>query len=58
MEGIHYAVLDIGTTSTRCFIYNQDFEIIATASRDIQILMPKHGYSEIEPESLIADVIT
>lgn len=57
MDLIHYAVLDIGTTSTRCFVYNQRFEIIATSSRDIQILLPSYGFIEIEPEELVADVL-
>lgn len=57
MDSKSYAVLDVGTTSTRCFVYDKNFEIIATASRDIQILLPQYGHIEIEPEGLVSDVL-
>lgn len=56
MDSLNYAVLDVGTTSTRCFVYNPSFEVIAMASRDIQILLPKYGFIEIEPENLMKDI--
>lgn len=46
------AVLDVGTTSVRCFIYDDNYSILATAARDIENLIPQHGYSEIEPDVL------
>ncbi|CRL06301.1 CLUMA_CG018954, isoform A [Clunio marinus] len=57
MTSIHFAVLDIGTTSVRCYVYNQKFEVISTASREIKILLPQHGHIEIEPEELFKDVV-
>ena len=50
-------VVDIGTTSLRCIIYNQKFEILSTASREIVVLYPVHGHVEIEPEKLFRDII-
>lgn len=57
MDSLHIAVLDIGTTSIRCFVYNQKFEIVASAAKDIQILLPEYGFIEIEPEGLLSDVV-
>lgn len=57
MESIHFAVLDIGTTSIRCFVYNQKFDIVSVASRDIKIIIPKFGHHEIDHEQLFADVL-
>jgi putative glycerol kinase 5 len=54
------AVLDVGTTSLRCFVfrvYNLKFEIISSASRDIELILPKQGFVEIDPEKLFADVL-
>ena len=51
------AVLDVGTTSVRCFIYNENFSLISTASREVEILIPQHGHNEIEPEKLFADCV-
>lgn len=52
-----YCVLDIGTSSVKCFVYSQKFEIISTASRDIEAILPQHGYVEIDPEKLFTDVL-
>jgi putative glycerol kinase 5 len=57
MENIHYAVLDIGTTSIRCFVYNQKFDIISSSSKDIKVLIPKTGYHEIDHEEMFQDVL-
>lgn len=54
---MNYAILDIGTTSLRCFIYNPSYEIISTASRNLEILIPHFGYNEIDHEKLFADVV-
>lgn len=51
------AVLDIGTTSVRCFVYDWNFEMISSSSRDIEIILPKHGFVEIDPEKLFEDVL-
>jgi putative glycerol kinase 5 len=51
------AVLDVGTTTVRCFIYSSEFKILATASRDIEILTPQHGFNEIDPEKLYSDCV-
>lgn len=51
------AVLDIGTSSLRCIVYDDRFEIISSSSRDIEVIYPKHGFVEIEPEKLFNDVL-
>ncbi|KAG5666386.1 hypothetical protein PVAND_014415 [Polypedilum vanderplanki] len=51
------AVLDVGTTSVRCFVYSSNFKILSTASKDIEILIPQHGYNEIDPEKLYCDCV-
>lgn len=51
------AVLDVGTTSVRCMVYDQKFNVISTASRKIEILIPQHGYNEIEPNKLYEDCV-
>lgn len=51
------AVLDVGTTSVRCFIYNEKFSVISTASREIKIDIPQHGHNEIEAEKLFEDCV-
>jgi putative glycerol kinase 5 len=63
------AVLDIGTTSVRCFVYklkeeepsfspaSRSFQLVSTASRDIELILPHHGFVEIDPEKLFSDVL-
>jgi putative glycerol kinase 5 len=53
-----FCVLDVGTSSVRCFIYNSKFEIVSTAVRTIDVVLPEHGYVEIEPEKLFNDVLS
>lgn len=51
------AVLDVGTTSVRCFIFSDNFSVISTASREVETLIPQHGHNEIEPEKLFVDCV-
>lgn len=54
----HIAVLDIGTTSLKCFIFDRNFAIVSSASKDVQLLYPQHGFVEIEPENLLENVLS
>lgn len=49
----YIAVLDVGTTNVRCFIYDEKFIILSMASKEIENLSPQHGYHEIDPELLV-----
>ena len=49
----YIAVLDVGTTSVRCFIYDQKFAILSTTAKEIENLIPQHGHNEIDPEVLV-----
>lgn len=49
----YIAVLDVGTTSVRCFVYDEKFTILSTAAKEIENLIPQHGYHEIDPEVLV-----
>lgn len=51
------AVLDVGTTSVRCILYDENFTVKSTASREIEILIPHHGHNEIEPNKLYEDCV-
>lgn len=51
------SVLDVGTTSIRSFIYDEKFNVISTASRELEILIPQHGHNEIEAEKLFLDCV-
>ncbi|XP_070504877.1 glycerol kinase 5-like [Chironomus tepperi] len=49
----YIAVLDVGTTSVRCFVYDEKFTILSTSAKEIENLVPQHGYHEIDPEVLV-----
>ncbi|XP_067003206.1 putative glycerol kinase 5 isoform X2 [Anabrus simplex] len=61
MAGKFVAALDVGTTTVRCHILDQSTATIGTACDKVELLYPKDGYEEIEPEQLwraIVNVIT
>ena len=43
---------DIGTTSSRCHIYNQKAELIGKAQEKMHVEYPQQGYCEIDPNKL------
>ncbi|CAO1429978.1 unnamed protein product [Diamesa serratosioi] len=51
------AVLDIGTTTIRCIIFNDDFVIESFAKGNIELIYPQPGYVEIDPERLFSQVL-
>ncbi len=42
--------LDIGTTSTRALLINENIELIATSTSDYNLITPKSGWAEQIPE--------
>ncbi|XP_075157684.1 glycerol kinase 5 [Haematobia irritans] len=53
----YIAALDVGTTSVRCFVLSEKCEIKGYAVEAVQLLNPKPGYFEIEPEGLWAQIV-
>ncbi|KAI8118783.1 putative glycerol kinase 5 [Lucilia cuprina] len=55
---MHYiAALDVGTTTVRCFVLNEKCEIRGSAVEAVELLNPKPGYFEIEPEGLWRKIV-
>lgn len=50
--------VDIGTTSLRSHIYNSHGQIKASSSKKIELLHPKPGWSEMDPELLYSQMVT
>lgn len=44
--------IDIGTSSIRAFIWNQNAEIIGRSSKQITLLYPNPGHVELDPLDL------
>ncbi|XP_061393080.1 putative glycerol kinase 5 [Musca vetustissima] len=53
----YIAALDVGTTTVRCFVLNEKCEIKSCAVEEVQLLNPKAGYFEIEPETLWQQIV-
>ncbi|XP_030385400.1 putative glycerol kinase 5 isoform X2 [Scaptodrosophila lebanonensis] len=53
----HIAALDVGTTSVRCFVQDENCSIKGSAVEAVELLNPKPGYFEIEPEALWAKIV-
>lgn len=49
--------VDVGTTSLRSHIYNVQGQIKASSSKKIELLHPKPGWSEMDPEILYKNVV-
>lgn len=44
--------VDIGTTSLRCHIYNQQARLMGKSQEKMPVDYPKQGYCEIKPETM------
>lgn len=44
--------VDIGTTSLRCHVYNQDAKLVGKSQEKMLVEYPKQGYCEISPDTL------
>lgn len=43
---------DIGTTSLRCHIYNQEAKLMGKSQEKMVVDYPKQGYCEIKPDTM------
>ncbi|XP_068213774.1 putative glycerol kinase 5 isoform X2 [Palaemon carinicauda] len=50
--GRYIASLDLGTTTIRCFIYNERVEVCGKAEEKVTLLYPSSGQVEIDPDEL------
>ena len=50
--------LDQGTTSSRAFIYDENFRIIAISQKPLGICYPENGWVEQNPEAIWDSVVT
>ncbi len=44
--------LDVGTTTVRAFVYDDEGQVLGQAADKIDLILPKPGRSEIEPDAL------
>lgn len=51
------AVLDIGTTSIRCIIYDAKVQIKGSFSENVELIYPQPGQVEIDPDALWLNVL-
>ncbi|XP_055682185.1 putative glycerol kinase 5 isoform X1 [Lutzomyia longipalpis] len=49
--------LDIGTTTLRCMIFDRSLQIRGYSCEQVQLLYPKVGYIEIDPDQFWASVV-
>ncbi|GLV42202.1 uncharacterized protein CBL_03789 [Carabus blaptoides fortunei] len=52
MEESYIASLDVGTTTVRCYIFNSRAETVGIGRGQVELIYPKPGYVEINPEKL------
>lgn len=50
----HIAVLDIGTSGVKAFVFGPDFKVASRAWRPLEKYSPRKGWVEQRPDSLIA----
>ncbi|XP_015516346.1 putative glycerol kinase 5 isoform X1 [Neodiprion lecontei] len=53
----YVAALDVGTTTVRCHIIDKNVRTIGAASEKVEIIYPKPGYVEIDPDRLWETII-
>ncbi|XP_003426922.1 putative glycerol kinase 5 [Nasonia vitripennis] len=53
----YVAALDVGTTTIRCHILNEAGENVAINSEKVELLYPKPGYVEIDPDWLWDSIV-
>lgn len=51
------AVLDIGTTSIRCIIYDAQAKIKGSSSENVELIYPQPGQVEIDPDALWLNIL-
>ncbi|KAK2576501.1 hypothetical protein KPH14_005824 [Odynerus spinipes] len=48
----YIAALDVGTTTVRCHILDENANTVASSSEKVELIYPKPGYVEIDPDHL------
>ncbi len=54
---MHVLAVDIGTTSIKCALVNDKYEIVSSASTKAVIEYPKKGWAEKDPDVLWKSVV-
>ena len=54
----YIASIDIGTTSTRCMIFDENAKIVASSHRKNRLIYPKPGWVEQDPYEILENVRT
>jgi glycerol kinase len=57
MGSSHIAALDIGTTSTRCMIFDRGGMVVSAAQKEHGQIYPKPGWVEHDPRELVANAV-
>ncbi|XP_012258819.2 putative glycerol kinase 5 [Athalia rosae] len=53
----YIAALDVGTTTVRCHILDNNATTIGTSSTKVELIYPKPGYVEIDPDHLWESIL-
>ena len=53
----HVLVVDIGTSSCRALIFSQDGTVVALQQEPYEVLMPRAGWQEQDPDVLFAAIV-
>lgn len=53
----YVAALDVGTTTVRCQILDKNARVIGASSEKVDLLYPKPGYVEIDPDQLWESIL-
>ena len=54
----YVAALDVGTTSVRCHVFDERIEPVGVSSRSVEVLSPKPGHMEIDPDGLWNSILS
>ncbi|XP_043277872.1 putative glycerol kinase 5 [Venturia canescens] len=53
----YIAALDVGTTTVRCYIIDENITTVACATEKVELIYPKPGYVEIDPDQLWSSIL-
>lgn len=56
-SSLYYLAIDQGTTSSRAIIFNEEFQSIATAQKEVKQYFPHSGWVEHDPEDIWQGVV-
>ena len=55
---VYIMALDQGTTSSRAFIYDENFRVIAISQKPVGVCYPENGWVEQNPEEIWDSIVT